>query len=183
MTNYEKLKETLKQLIKLSETKEVKLSEIELMDGSKLFSPAESIEVGVEIYKLDENGNQLVADNGEYELADGKILVVMDGKLAEIKEPAPQESVETPIEASETKVELSSDFEKRLIDLESKFSKILEILDGSIKESEVMMSKIIELEKSPSEDSTELTKQKFSANVGSEMDFIKKRLKKLNEKI
>lgn len=168
MTNYEKLKETLKGLIKLSENQEVeiKLSEIILKDGMKLFTPAEVIEVGVEIFKLDENGNQLVADNGEYEDADGKIIVVMDGKVAEIKEAMedPNE-VETPVEEAmevvNTEVALESNIETRLTDLEGKFSKILELLDKSIKESEVMMSKVEELEKSPSEDSLELKPKAF----------------------
>lgn len=167
MTNYEKLKETLKGLIKLSETSEVeiKLSEIELKDGVKLFTPAEKVDVGVEIYKLDENGNQLVADNGEYVTMDGLVIVVMDGKVAEIKEAEvdPNE-VETPVEEAmeeTSEVALESNIEARLTDLEGKFSKILELLDKSIKESEVVMSKVEELEKSPSEDSLELKPKAF----------------------
>ena len=60
-------------------------------------SEGELPEIGEQIFKIDEEGNEIVPENGEYKLDNGNIIVIADGKVADIilsiEEPA-----EEPIE-------------------------------------------------------------------------------------
>ena len=65
------------------------------------------IEVGVEVYVVDENGDRQPIEDGDYVLEDGRTVVVKDSKVEEIKEKA-EEVVEEPTQeptTEETKVE------------------------------------------------------------------------------
>ena len=65
------------------------------------------IEVGVEVYVVDENGDRQPIEDGDYVLEDGRTVVVKDSKVEEIKEKA-EEVVEEPTNeptTEETKVE------------------------------------------------------------------------------
>lgn len=48
---------------------------------------AEMPEVGDSVYSFDEEGNQISVEDGEYKLDDGTIIVVENGKVAEIRDP------------------------------------------------------------------------------------------------
>ena len=64
------------------------------------------IEVGVEVYVVDENGDKQPIEDGDYVLEDGRTVVVKDSKVEEIKEKS--EAVEEPTNeptTEETKVE------------------------------------------------------------------------------
>lgn len=56
------------------------------------------IEVGVEVYIVDENGDRQPIEDGDYVLEDGRTVVVKDSKVEEIKEKAEEEkpTVEEP---------------------------------------------------------------------------------------
>ena len=60
------------------------------------------IEVGVEVYVEGEDGEYIAAEDGEYE-AEDKIIVVADGKVAEIREKEKDEDapVDEPVEIEE----------------------------------------------------------------------------------
>lgn len=65
------------------------------------------IEVGTEVYLVDENGDRQPIEDGDYVLEDGRTVVVKDSKVEEIKEKA-EEVVEEPTNeptTEETKVE------------------------------------------------------------------------------
>lgn len=65
------------------------------------------IEVGTEVYLVDENGDRQPIEDGDYVLEDGRTVVVKDSKVEEIKEKA-EEVVEEPTQGTtteETKVE------------------------------------------------------------------------------
>lgn len=62
------------------------------------------IEVGVEVYVVDENGDRQPIEDGDYVLEDGRTVVVKDSKVEEIKEKA-EEVVEEQPTTEETKVE------------------------------------------------------------------------------
>ncbi len=65
------------------------------------------IEVGTEVYLVDENGDRQPIEDGDYVLEDGRTVVVKDSKVEEIKEKA-EETVEEPTNeptTEETKVE------------------------------------------------------------------------------
>ena len=64
------------------------------------------IEVGTEVYLVDENGDKQPIEDGDYVLEDGRTVVVKDSKVEEIKEKS--EAVEEPTNeptTEETKVE------------------------------------------------------------------------------
>lgn len=52
-------------------------------------------EIGDSIVVIDEEGNEAQAESGEYALEDGRILIIEDGKLTEIRE------VEQPVEGDD----------------------------------------------------------------------------------
>lgn len=54
------------------------------------------IEVGVEVYVVDENGDKQPIEDGDYVLEDGRTVVVKDSKVEEIKEKAEEPTVEEP---------------------------------------------------------------------------------------
>lgn len=62
------------------------------------------IEVGVEVYVVDENGDRQPIEDGDYVLEDGRTVVVKDSKVEEIKEKA-EEVVEEQPTTEETNVE------------------------------------------------------------------------------
>ena len=59
------------------------------------------IEVGVEVYVVDENGDRQPIEDGDYVLEDGRTVVVKDSKVEEIKEKA-EEAVEEPTQGTTT---------------------------------------------------------------------------------
>lgn len=91
-------REILKGLLSF-EKQEVKLNDFTDANGLKITSPDDKLDVGSDVYGLDDQGNQIPLDNGEYNLTDGSTIVVMDGKVSEIKaEAAPKDGGETPVE-------------------------------------------------------------------------------------
>lgn len=52
------------------------------------------------VYTLDEEGNQIVAEDGEYGLDDGTVIVVSEAKVTEIREP--EKGEEEPVEEPST---------------------------------------------------------------------------------
>ena len=58
--------------------------ETALEDGTIVFTPAESWDLGVEIYTKDADGNPVVLADGDYTVADGTVLSVLDGKVSAI---------------------------------------------------------------------------------------------------
>lgn len=68
--------------------------ETALEDGTIVFTPAENWDLGVEIYTKDADGNPVAVADGDYTVADGSVLSVLDGKVSAI---VPAE-METPAE-------------------------------------------------------------------------------------
>ena len=60
------------------------------------------IEVGTEVYLVDENGDRQPIEDGDYVLEDGRTVVVKDSKVEEIKEKAEEPTVEEPTQGSTT---------------------------------------------------------------------------------
>lgn len=87
---------------------EVKLATMKLSDGVTLLE-AEVFEAGAEIFIVAED-QKIALPVGEYELEDGKILIVSEeGIIAEIKEMEAEE--EMPIEEPEAEVEVEVEAE------------------------------------------------------------------------
>jgi phage I-like protein len=84
---------------------EVKLEQMKLADGMTVLE-ADSFEPEMEVFILTEDEQKIPVPVGEYEMEDGRILVVMaEGVIAEIKEKMEEEEeVKTPEAVVEEKV-------------------------------------------------------------------------------
>ena len=88
---------------------EVKLATMKLSDGVTVLE-AEMFEAGAEVFVLAED-QKIALPVGEYELEDGKILVVQqEGIIAEVKE-APAQEEEAPMEQPEAEVPVEAEAE------------------------------------------------------------------------
>jgi len=84
---------------------EVKLETMKLMDGITIFE-ADAFETDKEVFIVTEDEQKIPVPIGEYELEDGRILVVeVEGIILEIKEVAAEEEVAPEVEAPEVEVE------------------------------------------------------------------------------
>ena len=161
-----KIKESLKQLMKFESGEEKKevvetLSEVTTKDGIKLSFDGEEITVDTEIFKLDENGNRVPCEDGEYSLNEGKTIVVTSGKVTEIKDEMPEGVVEeTPVEDATINMEVEevvevkeeekdSELKDKVAYLEEKINTIMNILAELTGVSEEMSSKFEEFSKQP----------------------------------
>jgi len=83
---------------------EVKLETMRLTDGVSMLE-AEVFEAGQPVFILTEDEQRIALPIGDYELEDGRILVVIEeGVIADIREAAEAE-VEVEVEAPEAEVE------------------------------------------------------------------------------
>lgn len=88
---------------------EVKLATMKLSDGVTVLE-AEMFEAGAEVFVLAED-QKIALPVGEYELEDGKILVVQqEGIIAEVKE-APAQEEEAPMEQPEAEIPVEAEAE------------------------------------------------------------------------
>ena len=87
---------------------EVKLETMKLMDGITIFE-ADAFEMDKEVFIVTEDEQKIPVPIGEYELEDGRILVVeVEGIILEIKEVATEEEV-VEEEAPEVEVEVEAE--------------------------------------------------------------------------
>ncbi len=86
---------------------EVKLETMKLMDGITIFE-ADTFETDKEVFIVTEDEQKIPVPIGEYELEDGRVLVVeVEGIILEIKEVATEEEVVK--EAPEVEVEVEAE--------------------------------------------------------------------------
>lgn len=79
------IKENLKKLLHFST--EQKFNNFTLTDGTNITTTSTDIEIGAEVYMLDEQGNQTPLDNGDYVLQDGRTFTIADNVVTDIKAP------------------------------------------------------------------------------------------------
>lgn len=71
----------------------------------------DEIEVGREVFIEDENGELVAAPDGEYTAEDGRVFVIVDGKVTEIREP---EVIDAPAEPAEEEAPVEEPVEEPL---------------------------------------------------------------------
>ena len=87
---------------------EVKLEMMKLADGVTMLE-ADSFEAGMSVVIVTEDEQKIPLPVGEYELEDGRILVVaQEGVIAEVKE-APAQEEEAPMEQPEAEVPVEAE--------------------------------------------------------------------------
>lgn len=203
-----KIKEQMKKLMSFSETpeapaapdtEEVKMETLKLKDGSELMIPdGSNLEPGVEIFKVDAEGNKTPCEDGTYELEKGQSIIVTGGKIESVSETAqPEGSEQTTSPAAPAQMESAvpadskpaeqapvsgdGDITKRVDDLEKQIAQILELLQGMSNAQEMAMSKIKEIADAPGAPSIKLGKTLSNVemnSVKSELDELKELTKK-----
>jgi hypothetical protein len=87
--------------LSVEENAEVKFAVATLDSGQEIQTDAESFAVGVSVFVVNDEGEQIPLPDGEYTLADGSVLVVAEGAVTEVKEAAEEPAVEAEEEKEE----------------------------------------------------------------------------------
>jgi len=135
-------------------TKEQQMAMAILADGTEVYSPDAEFAVGSELFVMDADGNPMPAPDGEHTTAEGKVIVVSGGVIAEIKEPMEEEpKVEIEIEKEE---QAAFDGVSRE-EFESTINSLVEAFEAKIAslnaEKETLSSAIEKMSKQPATDS------------------------------
>ena len=138
----------------------------DLMDGSKM--DLSSLEIGADAMLVDESGNAVAAPNGEYELADGTMVSVVEGKVEGIESPiAEMPEVEDEL-TKDKEEEMSNQFDEmdatiNYLKAENEALKAkLDEMDGKFNQAfEKVFVLVEELAKMPSADAIQAPKQSF----------------------
>jgi len=94
--------------LEVEEKAEVKFAVATLDSGQEIQTDAEAFAVGVSVFVVNDEGEQIPLPDGDYTLADGSTLVVAEGVVAEVNEA----SEEPAVEAEEDKEEEMSEVEE-----------------------------------------------------------------------
>lgn len=154
MDKFQKVKLTLQKLL-------LQFGEVST-DKGLLEYTGEELVVGAEVFI---EGNP--APDGEYKIAEDKVIVVADGKVAEIKEPAPEPEPE-PEPAPEVPVEAAT---------EEDLVKVIEPLVNEINavkaELEAVKSRLAEIESKLQEDAAKPADEVFKTQNGNRSNFYR----------
>jgi hypothetical protein len=116
MSKINPIKENKKNMSKLNKIKEMlkvmlqTFGDIATDKGTLMYDGDEEIKEGDAVKLLDGEGNEIDAEDGDYQTDDKRIIVVKEGKVAEIKDVEEEEpkSEETPEDAPEEDVNASA---------------------------------------------------------------------------
>lgn len=137
-------------------------------DKATLVFDGENLEVGMEVFVMGENDEPVIAEDGDYVTEDGKTIKVVEGKVAEITEPAAEEPAEEPVAeepaenveaAEETPIETpaeepietpeeteTNDAEARIAALEARVAELAGGIEQILNAVAAMEQKVAELE-------------------------------------
>ena len=134
--------------------KEEQMAMAILADGTEVYSPDAEFKVGSELFVMDAEGNPVPAPDGEHTTAEGKVIVVSGGVIAEIKEPM-EEEPKVEIEIEEEKQAAFEGVSKE--EFESTINSLVEAFEAKIAalnaEKETLSSTIEKMSKQPAVDS------------------------------
>ena len=151
MDKFQKVKLTLQKLL-------LQFGEMST-DKGLLEYTGEELVVGAEVFI---DGNP--APDGEYKIAEDKVIVVADGKVAEIKEPAPkpepEPAPEVPVEAAEE-------------DLVKVIEPLVNEINAVKAELEAVKARLAEIESKLQEDAAKPADEVFSTQNGTKSNFYR----------
>jgi hypothetical protein len=171
-----KIKNIVGEKVELSEEK-IEMAEMTLENGTVLV--AESFEAGKSIF-IKTDDEQIALPIGEYELEEGKILVVTEeGLIDSIKEAAEEEVVEEELseeseEVKETELEEEEKEEMNYVTKEEFTSAVEEIkamIDEKLGNKEEMKEEVIEEKEELSAVAPEPVKHNPEAEVDNKVNF------------
>ena len=175
------MKNSLINQIKTLLGMEVKLEQMKLMDGVTVLE-ADMFEAGNEIFVVTEDEQKIPVPVGEYEMEDGRMLIVVEeGIISEIKEKEEEEEeveVEEPIEEEvkkEQEMETAKSAPKKVVESVIKESFFSEI-EALKKENETLkaeLSKLNEVKENEVELSEEVKPISFNPENENKVESIK----------
>lgn len=152
MSKLNKIKEMLKSIL-------VEFGEVSTDKGVIVFD-GDELEAGMTVRGVDEEGNEVALEDGDYRTEDKKIITIADGKVVEIKdidaevstdEPAAPEEMEDPQPETEPETEPEPEVDEK--------DELIKQLQAEIErltaENEELKNRIAELEKEPNAPSAE----------------------------
>ena len=155
MDKFQKVKLTLQKLL-------LQFGEMST-DKGLLEYTGEELVVGAEVFI---DGNP--APDGEYKIAGDKVIVVADGKVAEIKEPAPAPEPEPePEPAPEVPVEAAEE------DLVKVIEPLVNEINAVKAELEAVKARLAEIESKLQEDAAKPADEVFSTQNGNRSNFYR----------
>lgn len=154
MDKFQKVKLTLQKLL-------LQFGEVST-DKGLLEYTGEELVVGAEVFIEGEP-----APDGEYKIAEDKVIVVADGKVAEIKEPAPEPEPE-PEPAPEVPVEAATEE-----DLVAVIEPLVNEINAVKAELEAVKSRLAEIESKLMEDAAKPADEVFSTQNGNRSNFYR----------
>jgi hypothetical protein len=175
------MKNSLINQIKTLLGMEVKLEQMKLMDGVTVLE-ADMFEAGNEVFVVTEDEQKIPVPVGEYEMEDGRMLIVVEeGIISEIKEKVEEEEeveVEEPIEEEakkEQEMETAKSNPKKVVESTIKESFFSEI-EALKKENEMLkaeLSKSNEVKENEVELSEEVKPISFNPENENKVESIK----------
>jgi len=174
------MKNSLINQIKTLLGMEVKLEQMKLMDGVTVLE-ADMFEAGNEIFVVTEDEQKIPVPVGEYEMEDGRMLIVVEeGIISEVKEKVEEEEVEVeePIEEEakkEQEMETAKSAPKKVVESTIKESFFSEI-EALKKENEMLkaeLSKSNEVKENEVELSEEVKPFSFNPENENKVEYIK----------
>ena len=154
----------------------LKLAEVETDKGVLISDGA--LEVGVEAFVENAEGELVAAEDGEYKADDDKVYVIVDGKVAEIREPEPEAEqapeapaeAEQPVEENQEEQEPEAEEAPEADPKDEEIAKLqaqIEELNNIIAEKDEEIGKLkAELEKSDAEPAEEQLKSQEQEKKG-----------------
>lgn len=120
------------------------MKEVALEDGTIIFTPAENWDLGVEVYTKDADGNPVALVDGDYNIADGSILSVVEGKVSAIvpaEAEAPEEEVVAEAQA-EAEVLTKQYVDNALTAITEQFSELKAEFEKLLSSKEIEMAEV-----------------------------------------
>jgi hypothetical protein len=152
----------------LSEEKqEVKMAEATLDSGQVISTEAEQWAVGVPVFVINEEGEQIPLPDGEYKLEDGTVFTVAEGMVAEWTAPAEAPAAEEELsEEALTKEVVSQMIEAAVAKVTENFSKQLKEKEAKLEQlSKQPAGGLVRNAKAPQVSREELAKMPLDARV------------------
>jgi hypothetical protein len=120
--------------------------ETALEDGTIVFTPAESWDLGVEIYTKDVDGNPVAVADGDYIVADGTVISVLDGKVSAIT-PKAEDEVEVEVTVEAEQAEQAEVLTKQYVDdaltaLTDQFNNLKAEFEKIVSSKEIEMAEV-----------------------------------------
>ena len=131
--------------LEVEEKAEVKFAVATLDSGQEIQTDAEAFAVGVSVFVVNDEGEQIPLPDGDYTLADGSMLVVAEGVVAEVNEASEEPKAEEVEASSEvlTREEVAGMIAEAIEATKAEFASQIEDRDAKITELSKQATKSI----------------------------------------